>query len=65
LREVHIAQRGDHLDFDDDLVLNKEVGATFVNDHVVIKDRASRCCTGAQLLFRPFGAARTVRPKTV
>jgi hypothetical protein len=33
-----VAQRADHLEFDDDLVLDQEVGGLFANDHVVIKD---------------------------
>jgi hypothetical protein len=33
---MHVAQPGDHLEFDDDLV--QEIGGIFANDHVVIKD---------------------------
>ena len=32
LREMHIAQRADDLEFDDDLVLDQQVGGKFAND---------------------------------
>jgi hypothetical protein len=41
LRELHVAQRGDNLAFDDDLVLDDQVGGIFADDHVVAKDHDS------------------------
>jgi hypothetical protein len=38
LREMHVAQRGDYLEFDDDLVLDYQVGGIFADNHVVVKD---------------------------
>jgi hypothetical protein len=38
---MHVAQRGDHLEFDDDPVLDQEVGGIFANDHVVTDDDSS------------------------
>jgi hypothetical protein len=31
---MHVAQRADHIEFDDDLVLDQEVGGIFADDHV-------------------------------
>jgi hypothetical protein len=47
LREMQVAQRADHLEFDDDLVLDQEVGGIFANNHVVIKDDDSPLLDGA------------------
>jgi hypothetical protein len=41
LREMHVAQRGDYLKFDDDLILDHQVGSIFAGDHVVVKDHDS------------------------
>jgi hypothetical protein len=38
---MYVAQRADHLGFDDNLVLDQEVGSEFVNDHAVVKDADS------------------------
>jgi hypothetical protein len=51
LRDMPVAQRGDHLEFDDDLVLDQEVGGIVANDHVVIKDDASPLLHGAEPTF--------------
>ncbi|MGD0108610.1 MAG: hypothetical protein ABSC06_31905 [Rhodopila sp.] len=47
LREMHVAQRVDHLEFDDDLVLDEEVGGEFANDQVIVKDNGSPLLDGA------------------
>ncbi len=41
MRDVHVAQRPCHLEFDHDLGLDHEVGGLFANDHVVVKDNDS------------------------
>jgi hypothetical protein len=41
LRDMHVTQRADHLEFDDDLVLDDHVGGIIANDHVVVKDHDS------------------------
>ena len=35
---MHVAQRGDDLEFDDDLGLYYRIGGIFADDHVVGKD---------------------------
>jgi hypothetical protein len=38
LRKMHFAQRGNHLKFGDDLVLDQQAGGIFANDHAIAKD---------------------------
>ena len=38
LRDMHVAQRFDDFEFDDDLILDHQVGGILANDHVVVKD---------------------------
>jgi hypothetical protein len=52
LQEMHIAQRADDLEFDDDLVLDQQVGGKFANDNVVAKDDDSGCWTPPSPHFR-------------
>jgi hypothetical protein len=48
LRAMHAAQRADHLEFDDDLVLDQETGGIFANDYVVVKGDDSKLPDGAE-----------------
>jgi hypothetical protein len=41
LRDTYVAQRSDHLEFDDDPVLDDQVGGLFADNHVVVKDQDS------------------------
>jgi hypothetical protein len=41
LRQMHVTQGWDDLEFDDDLVLDYQVGGVFADDHVVVKDHDS------------------------
>jgi hypothetical protein len=41
LRDMHVAQRADHLELDDDLILDYHVGGIFADNHVVVKDHDS------------------------
>jgi hypothetical protein len=41
LGNMHVAQRRDHLEFDDDLVLDYQVGGIFADDHAVVNDHDS------------------------
>jgi hypothetical protein len=52
LREMHVAQPADHLEFNADLVLGQEVGGIFANDHVVAKTTIPRCWTVPNPDFR-------------
>jgi hypothetical protein len=45
---MHIAQPADHLKFNDDLILDQEVGGKFANNHVVIKDDDCPLLNGAE-----------------
>jgi hypothetical protein len=45
---MRIAQGADHLEFNDDPVLDQEVGGLFTNDHVVVKDNDSAMLDGAE-----------------
>jgi hypothetical protein len=45
---MHVAQRADHLEFEDDLVLDQEVGGKFANDNVVVEDTDSALLDGAE-----------------
>ena len=54
LREMHIAQRADDLEFDDDLVLDQQVGGKFANDNVVVKDDDSPLLDGAEPALSHF-----------
>jgi hypothetical protein len=45
---MHVAQRADHLEFDDDLVLDQQVGRRFPDDHVVVRDDNSPLRDGAE-----------------
>jgi hypothetical protein len=47
LRDMHVTQRANHLGFDDDLVLDQEVGGKFANNHLVVKDHDSPLLDGA------------------
>jgi hypothetical protein len=38
---LEVAQRPDPLEFDDDLILDQEVGDKFANNHVLLKDHDS------------------------
>jgi hypothetical protein len=46
---MQVAQRADHLEFDDDLVLDQEGGGKFANDHAVVNDDASPLLGDAEL----------------
>ena len=48
MREMHVAQRADDLEFDDDTVLDQQVGGKFANDNVVVKDDDSPLLDGAE-----------------
>jgi hypothetical protein len=48
---MHVAQPGDHLEFDDDLILDQEAGGLVANDHVVIKDNAPPLLDDAKPAF--------------
>ncbi len=54
LREMHVAQRTDDLEFDDDLVLDRQVGGKFANDNVVVKDDYSPLLDGAEPALSHF-----------
>jgi hypothetical protein len=45
---MHIAECSDHLEFDDDLVLDYQVGGEFANDHVIVKDDNPPLLGGAE-----------------
>jgi hypothetical protein len=51
---MHVAQRADHLEFDDDLVLDQEVSGKFANDHVVVKDHDFSLLDGAEPTLSHF-----------
>ena len=48
LREMHVAQRADDLEFDDDMVLDQQVGGKFADDNVVVKDNDFPLLDGAE-----------------
>ena len=51
---MHVAQRGDDLEFDDDLVLDQQVGGKFANDNVVVKDDDPPLLDGAEPALSHF-----------
>ena len=56
LREMHVAQRADDLEFDDDTVLDQQVGGKFADDNVVVKDDDPPMLDGAEPVFRIWWA---------
>ena len=54
LREMHIAQRADDLEFDDYLVLDQQVGGKFANHNVVVKDDDPPLLDGAEPALSHF-----------
>jgi hypothetical protein len=45
---MRVTQRSDHLEFDDDLVLDDQVGGIFADNHVVKKDHDSPLLDNAE-----------------
>nr|WP_254073051.1 hypothetical protein [Acidisphaera sp. S103] len=48
LRDMRVAQRADELEFDDELILDYEVGGIFADKHVVVKDYDSPLLQNAE-----------------
>lgn len=45
---MYIAQRGDHLEFDDDPVLDQKVSSKFANDHAIVENDDSPLLNNAE-----------------
>jgi hypothetical protein len=59
---MHLAQCAGHLEFDDDLVIDYQVGGLFADSHVVVKDHDSPSLHDAEPGLRISWARAFRRP---